>query len=250
MDLNQYPLIRKSIIDICANYKHKHNKLRHNLLIKSIQLNNTSLPVLKSKQFSLKITLQKRRRKGQQKHYLAMNQISPQRIEQEVPGGGTGDNDAVVSECEPLKSGDWLCVDGGEVGSDLEGRGGGGVVGPWEEEDGGAVGDEEGMGVDGAEEVRGFDQPVRFSRSELAQFIARYATQLRLVRSLRHGFWDSTRLTEERIMDFNTLNHTLRRWNNYSGWDFTSLHHVHLKGEFLFIVFYFLTHSCFYRFWV
>lgn len=121
-----------------------------------------------------------------------MNQISAQGIEQEVAGGGAGDDDAVVSEGEPLEGSDWLGFDGGEVRSDLEGRGDGGGGGPGEEEDGGAVGEEEGVGVDGAEEVRGFDQPVRFARSELAQFVARYAPQLRLVRSLRHRFGDST----------------------------------------------------------
>lgn len=123
-----------------------------------------------------------------------MNQFSAEGIEEDVAGGGAGDDDAVITEGEPLEGGDGLGVDGREVGSNLQGRRcGGGVGGPGEEEDGGAVGEDEGVSVDGAEELRGLHQPVGLPRSQLAQFVACYATQLRLVRSPGHRFFsDST----------------------------------------------------------
>lgn len=126
-----------------------------------------------------------------------MNQFSAEGIEEDVAGGGAGDDDAVITEGEPLEGGDGLGIDGGEVGSDLEGRrcSGGGVGGPGEEEDGGAVGEDEGVSVDGAEELRGLHQPVGLPRSELAQLLARYAPQLRLVRSPSHRFFLDSALT-------------------------------------------------------
>lgn len=119
-----------------------------------------------------------------------MNQVTAEGVDEEVAGGGAGDNDAVVTENEPFKGGNGLVVDGREVGSDLEGRGGGGMRGPREEEDGEAICEEKGMGVNGAEEIRVLNEPMRFSCSKLAQFIARNASQFRLVRSPRHCLCD------------------------------------------------------------
>lgn len=125
-----------------------------------------------------------------------MNQFPLEGVEEEVAGGGAGDDDAVITEGEPLEGGDGLGVDGREVGSNLQGRRcGGGVGGPGEEEDGGAVGEDEGVSVDGAEELRGLHQPVGLPRSELAQLLARYAPQLRLVRSPSHRFFLDSALT-------------------------------------------------------
>ena len=119
-----------------------------------------------------------------------MNQFSAEGIEEDVAGGGAGDDDAVITEGEPLEGGDGLGVDGREVGSNLQGRRcGGGVGGPGEEEDGGAVGEDEGVSVDGAEELRGLHQPVGLPRSELAQLLARYAPQLRLFSSSLYPFF-------------------------------------------------------------
>ena len=114
-----------------------------------------------------------------------MNQIATERVNEEVATGGAGDDRADVVEDQPLDGGDELGLDGGQFGSDLDPRGVG--FGPGEEEDGGAVGEGEGVSVDGAEKVGVVNEPARFAGADFAQLLAGYAAQLGLVGSPRHA---------------------------------------------------------------
>lgn len=103
-----------------------------------------------------------------------MNQISTQRVNQEIPTRGTNGDGPNIVEDQPLDGGDDLGLDGGEIGSDLDPRGVG--VGPREGEDEGAVGQGEGVGVEGAEEVGVVDEPPFLAGAEFGEFFTRYAT--------------------------------------------------------------------------
>jgi hypothetical protein len=105
-----------------------------------------------------------------------VNQITAQRVNEEIPRRGPGHNHPHIVEHQPLYGGDVLGGDRGEIRSDLEaGRVG---IGPTEDEDKEPVGDGEGVGVERAEKVGVVHQPSLLPGANLAQLLARNAPQL------------------------------------------------------------------------
>lgn len=103
-----------------------------------------------------------------------MNQFGAEGVNEQIARWSTSDDDADVIKDQPFDGGDEFGIDGGQFGSDPERRLVG--IGPWEEEDSGAVGEEDGVCVDGGEKVGVVDHPTGFSGSEFAQFFAGYAS--------------------------------------------------------------------------
>lgn len=103
-----------------------------------------------------------------------MNQFAAQGVDEQVARGGAGDDDANIVKYQPFHGGDELGFDGRQFGSDPEAKSV--RIGPWEEEDGGATGKEDRVGVNGAEKVGVVYHPPGFSGSEFTQFFAGYAS--------------------------------------------------------------------------
>jgi len=104
-----------------------------------------------------------------------MNQFSTQGVNEQVARGGTSDDDANFVKDQPFDGGDEFGFDRGQIGSDPDWRLGG-IGWPWEEEDGGSVGEEDRVIIDGGEKVRVVYHPTGFSGSDFTQFFARYAS--------------------------------------------------------------------------
>ena len=80
-----------------------------------------------------------------------MNQIATERVNEQVATGSASNDHMDVVEAQPLDGGDELGLDRGQLQANLDSR----SVGfrPREEEDGGTVGEGDGVNVDGAQKV-------------------------------------------------------------------------------------------------
>lgn len=114
---------------------------------------------------------------------LLMNEIPLERVNQQVPAGGTEGQYSNFVEYQPLNRRYVLGLDRGEVGADLDPRG---AMGPFKDKNDRAVSDGERVGVQGGQKVRVVDEPALLAGPEFREVIAGYASKVSSVVSRGH----------------------------------------------------------------
>lgn len=119
---------------------------------------------------------------------LLMYKMPPERVNQQVPARGPDREHSNVVEHQPLDRGDGLGLDRGQGGPDLDPGGPRriGPVGEFDDEDGGAVGEGDGVRVECGQEVRVLDEPAFLPGAEVGQVVAGYGTEIRRVVASSH----------------------------------------------------------------
>lgn len=118
-------------------------------------------------------------------YYLLVDQIAVQRVDQQVAARGADGDDPDLVEDQPLDGADELGVDRGELRPDLDPGGIG--VGPPDDEDDGAVGEGEGVGVERAEEVGVVGEPALLAGADVGEVVAGDAAEVGGVAPPSHG---------------------------------------------------------------